>query len=135
MPGSIELGTDNITSLSRGNGKVKSQLNSIFKIIEAKANVPKQFSAAGNGRFRDVGIRNPWEKEDLNKTNPPQRFYLEGTQDPRANPNLHWLVVDEPMLKDVAKEPLHGEGHCESGGLVIGKPSYLGPYSTRIFNA
>ena len=43
--------------LGRVIGKVKSQLNSIFKIIEAKANVPKQFSAAGNGRFRDVGIR------------------------------------------------------------------------------
>ena len=31
----------------------------------------------------------------------------------RPDPNLHWLVDDEPMLKDVAKEPLHGEGHDE----------------------
>ena len=42
-----------------------------------KANVPKQFSAAGNGRFRDVGIRNLWEKEDLNKTYPPGDFTFE----------------------------------------------------------
>ena len=65
------------TSLGRGNGKVTSQLNSIIKIVKmSKANVPKQFSAAGNGRFRDVGIGNPWEKEDLNKTNPPREFTL-----------------------------------------------------------
>ena len=70
----------------------------------SKANVPKQFSATSNGRFRDVGIRNPWEKEDLNRTNPPQRFYLEGTQDPRANPNLHWLVDDEPIT--IVSSPL-----------------------------
>ena len=42
----------------------------------SKANVPKQFSAAGNRRFRDVGIRNLWEKEDLNKTYPPGEFTL-----------------------------------------------------------
>ena len=43
-----------------------------------KSNVPKQFSAAGNGRFRDVGIRNLREKEDLNKTlDPPGDFTFE----------------------------------------------------------
>ena len=29
----------------------------------------------------------------------------------KSDPNLHWLVVEELMLKDVAKVPLHGEGH------------------------
>ena len=29
------------------------------------------------------------------------------------DPNLHWLVVGELMLKDVAKVPHHGEGHEE----------------------
>ena len=59
-------------------------------------------------------IRNLWEKKDLQQDIPPRRIYLDGTQDPRVNPNLHWLVVDEPMLKDdIAKEPLHGEGHDE----------------------
>ena len=42
-----------------------------------KANVPKQFSAAGNGRFRDVGIGNLWKKEDLKEPNPPGEFTLE----------------------------------------------------------
>ena len=80
-----------------------SQLNSIFKTIKAKANIPKQFSAAGNRRFRDVGIENLWEKEDLKETfNPPGEFYLRGTLNPRVNPNLHWLVEEELMLNDVA---------------------------------
>ena len=44
----------------------------------SKANVPKQFSTAGNGRFRDVGIENLWEKEDLKETlNPPGEFTFE----------------------------------------------------------
>ena len=46
------------------------------------------------------------EKEDLNETKTPRRFYLRGTQDPQANPNLHWLVDDEPLLKDVATVPI-----------------------------
>ena len=99
MPGTIELGTDKITSLSRGNGKVKSQLNSIFKIIETKANVPKQFSAAGNGRFRDVGIGNPWEKEDLNKTNPPGDFTLKEPKTLRPTLTSTGWFEEEPFAQ------------------------------------
>ena len=42
----------------------------------SKANVPTQFSAAGNGQFREVGVRNLWEKEDLYKTYPPREITL-----------------------------------------------------------
>ena len=56
-----------------------------------------------------MGIETFWEKEDLKETIPPREFTLMVLKTFRPDPNLHWLVDDEPMLKDVAKDPLLGE--------------------------
>ena len=54
-----------------------------------------------------MGIETFWEKEDLKETfNPPGEFTLMVLKTLGPDPNLHWLVVGELMLKDVAKAPV-----------------------------
>ena len=74
MSGSIELGTDSILSLRRGGGK--GHITAIA-LLNNLSYIPKQFSTLATGWFRGVGIRNLWEKEDLNEPNPPGEFTLE----------------------------------------------------------
>ena len=74
-----------------------------------KANIPKQFSAAGNGQFRDVGIRNLREKEDLDKTYPPGEITLgepETLGSTLTSTGWFWKSL---MLGDAVKDPLTGE--------------------------
>ena len=57
-----------------------------------------------------MGIETFWEKEDLKETkSPPGEITLMVLKTLGPDPNLHWLVDEEPMLRDVAKDPLLGE--------------------------
>ena len=58
-----------------------------------------------------MGIETFWEKEDLKETfNPPGEFTLMVLKTLGPDPNLHWLVVEEPFAQRRRLQYLvHGE--------------------------
>ena len=87
------------------------------------------------GGYRDVGIGNLWEKEDLKETNPPGEFTLEELK--TLGPTLTstgWLKKSL-MLRDVAYSTSSTERSTLNTDTTTGKATTRIPIPSQWVNA